>query len=607
MNVKYLAAIILAGMVNQASGFEVETENDDWAVRFDIQVKYNLAVRAKDQDRRVLQQAGAAGNFASDPDYSFDKGDIISHRADLLLDLDAVWKDTVGFRISGAGWYDDAYRGGVKFPLSESLNFSNALTLQPGELSDAEEDLHYRGGEILDAFAFWNWDAGNVAGNLRAGQHTIYWGQSLLGTGAINSVGGSMNPLDFSKSLAVPGSEAKELFRPTNKLSTLIQLSDNLSIEAYYSVDWENYRLPRGNTFFSPAAGFTDDIELVHIADGLAFRLLDDERPDDGEWGINFSYYFEESGLEVSAYYLNYHDKVQNGLVTVLNNTGGAVIGSSLGLPFSVGALAVAANDPQISPIDQNVAFDVNGNPIGILGTAKWTYKEDIDLFGLSFSKQVGALSLGMDITHRRDAPLRPDLNNILARSLNVLSGGSGFTTAQFNAASSTNYAHATGDTWHLVVNAIGTLKDNGLWEGGGYIVEATFNMLDSFTNDSLAFLVSQETRNAAGEVSTATDIKENDVMSHIAFSFNPVWFQVRPGVDLKLLTSIAYGMDGFGVYSFSGDEKSGSGSIGLEASVNETWTAAIRYNDFFGPVPNSFANYLKDRDNYSLTIKRTF
>lgn len=607
MNSKLLAAVILTGMANQASGFEVDTKSADWAVRFDIQVKYNLAVRAKEQDPRVLEQAGAGGNFASDPDYSFDRGDIISNRVDLLLDFDAVWKDTAGFRISGASWYDDAYRGGVKFPLSESLNFSNALTLQPGELSDAEEDLHYWGGEILDAFAFLNWDIGDVAGNLRAGQHTIYWGQSLLGTGAINSVGGAMNPLDFSKSLAVPGSEAKELFRPTSKLSTLMQLSDNLSMEAYFSVDWENYRLPRGNTFFSPAAGFTDDIELVHLTDGLAFHLLDDERPDDGEWGINFSYYFEKSGLEVSAYYLNYHDKVQNGLVTVLNNTGGAVLGASLGLPVSVGALAVAANDPQVSPVDQNVAFDVNGNPIGILGSAKWTYKEDIDLFGLSFSKQVAGLSLGMDITHRRDAPLRPDLNNILGRSLNVLSGGSGFTTAQFNAATSTNYAHATGDTWHLVVNAIGTLRDNGLWEGGGYIVEATFNMLDNFTDDNLAFLVSQETRNAAGEVSTATDIKENDVMSHIAFSFNPVWYQVRPGVDLKLLTSIAYGIDGFGVYSFSGDEKSGSGSIGLEASVNETWTATIRYNDFFGPVPNSFANYLKDRDNYSFTIKRTF
>ena len=607
MSLKPVVVALFACLATHASAFEVDTKSSDIKVRFDIQAKYNLAVRAKDQDERVLNQAGAGGNFASDPDYSFDKGDIISNRLDLLLDFDLVWKDTVGFRVSGAGWYDDAYRGGVKFPLSEARNFSNALTLQPGELSDAEEDLHYRGGEILDAFAFWNWDIGDVAGNLRAGQHTIYWGQSLLGTGAVNSVGGSMNPLDFSKSLAVPGSEAKELFRPTSKLSTLIQLSDNLSMAGYYSVDWENYRLPRGNTFFSPAAGFTDDIELVHLADGLAFRLIDDERADDGEWGINLSYYFEDAGLEVSAYYLNYHDKVQNGLVTVMNNTGGAVVAASLGLPPSIGALAVAANDPQISPIDQNVAFDVNGIPIGILGTAKWTYKEDIDLYGLSFSKQVGDLSLGMDITHRRGAPLRPDLNNILARSLNVLSGGRGFNTAQFNAANSTNYVHATGNTWHLVVNAIGTLRDNGIWEGGAYVVEATFNMLDDFTDDNLAFLVSQETRNAAGQVSTATDIKENDVMSHIAFSFNPVWYQVRPGIDLKLLTSIAYGIDGFGVYSFSGDEKSGSGSLGLEASINETWTATIRYNDFFGPVPNSFANYLKDRDNYSLTIKRTF
>ena len=42
-------------------------------------------------------------------------------------------------------------------------------------------------GEFLDAFVFANFDAGDVPVNVKAGQHTVYWGDSLLLGGAIHS------------------------------------------------------------------------------------------------------------------------------------------------------------------------------------------------------------------------------------------------------------------------------------------------------------------------------------------------------------------------------------------------------------------------------------
>ena len=562
------------------------------------------------RDRDVYEPAGLLGNFSADSDASFDRGEIISNRVDILSELDVIWNETLGFRVSGAGWYDHAYRNGTNArnadagPFNNAANHSTGLSARFGELNEQEKFLHERGGELLDAFAFWNWELGDVVGNLRAGRHVIFWGQSLLGTASVASAGGAMNPLDFSKGLSVPGSEAKELFRPTNKISTLIQLTDELTMSAYYSLEWEATRLPTGNTLFSPAAGFTDDVDLIHAADEVALRLENDEEPGAGEWGVQFSYWFEDLAMEAQFYYLNYHDKIQNGLTACVGFNplppGGPALvdaGCLTNLPSeAVGPLAGIV--PGVTTED--------GIGTSLIGKAKWTYAEDVDLYGFSLAKQIGDISYGMDLTYRDNAPLRPNLTNILFRTV---APGSTFTAADYDAADEDDYRHATGQTLHLVVNALGLLSDNGFWEGGNYIIEATFGtLLDSYEGvDNVQATIAQSSLAADGRVSSDTNVDEDRITSHIAINFNPTWFQVMPGIDLTVRSSVAVGIDGNGTQSFAGDEESGSASLGVELLVDQAWTATLRYNAFFGPVPNGFGNLLKDRDNVALTFKRTF
>lgn len=642
MRKRALAAAILAGMATQASAFQIDTGNDDLEVRWDNTLKYNAMVRVKSQDGHVANQPG----YLSSSDYSFDKGELVSNRFDLLTELDVVWKNKIGFRISGAAWYDHAYENDMNQADDVPINdWGTAYTTRPGELTDLGEKYHHQGGELLDAFAFLNWEIGDVAGNLRAGRHVIYWGQSLLGTGAQHGAGGSMNPLDFSKALSVPGSEAKELFMPTNKISTLVQLTDNLSVAAYYSLQWQNIRLPVGNSYFSPSTGFTEDFETFFLQPGVFFEMHNDEHPDEGEWGINFSYYFEDLGMEVSAFYLNYHDKAQNGLTGALNATGAYALGGGVGAATGIAVLngdpanaaATAAAIAAANSAAQAAAAAVlgaggsaaaaqsaalgtfaganghlrtlaDGSAAIKFGDSKWAYKEDIDLFGLSFSKQIGDVSYGMDIIHRRDVPIRHDLPDVIARSLVELgaSGGTNtFTYADFIASDEGNYPQNTGDSWHVIVNALGLLTDNGIWEGGSYIVEATFSMIDDIDysrQPEYLGLVSTDNANDG-----SINVDEGRVTSHLAVVFRPTWYQVMPGVDLTGLFSASVGIDGNGTYSFMGDEESGSATLGVEFSVDQKWTASLRYNNYFGSVKNSFGNYLKDRDNVSLTFKRTF
>ena len=58
---------------------------------------------------------------------------------------------------------------------------------------------------------------------------------------------------------------------------------------------------------------------------------------------------------------------------------------------------------------------------------------------------------------------------------------------------------------------------------------------------------------------------------------------------------------------SVGGDEERGSGSIGVEMVKDGVWIVDARYNAYFGPVNAGIGGLLKDRDNVSLTVKRTF
>ena len=149
------------------------------------------------------------------------------------------------------------------------------------------------------------------------------------------------------------------------------------------------------------------------------------------------------------------------------------------------------------------------------------------------------------------------------------------------------------GDIWSVVSNGLGLLKSGPLWDGGTYILEATFQMLDDCTEN--CNLVDER-------------VYEDRWVSTIGGVFKPTWYQVRPGWDLSFLATVSYTIDGEkSPFTFGGDEERGSGSLGFELSVDQAWTLDARYNTFFGPVAAGIGGLLKDRDNVSITVKRTF
>jgi hypothetical protein len=158
----------------------------------------------------------------------------------------------------------------------------------------------------------------------------------------------------------------------------------------------------------------------------------------------------------------------------------------------------------------------------------------------------------------------------------------------------SDNYPGAVGDTNHVIINGLGLLNgDLGLWDGGSWILEAVFSMLDS-CNENCALLDDR--------------VSEDRVISQVSGIFRPTWYQVRPGWDMSLPMSVNYTIDGEKApLSFGGDEEAGTASFGVSVDIEQAWKVTAAYNIRFGPVTAGIGGLLKDRDNVSLTVKRTW
>ncbi|MBK8308609.1 MAG: DUF1302 family protein [Gammaproteobacteria bacterium] len=598
-----------------------ETGNPDLEVRFDNTIKYNLMSRVESQDKDVTNSANP--NLFDDADLGFDKG-IVSNRFDLLSELEVVWKQNFGFRVSAASWHDQAYGDSNDHPgLNKDFringNYTDTwglLSAPPGEYNDFADNQAHKDVELMDAFVFANFSVGGSEASVRAGRHTLYWGQSLFASGATNGIAGAMAPIDQARGLGVPGSEAKELFLPTNKLSGSFQVNQNLSLVGYYSFEWEPVRYSAPGTYFALSEISMDHAEFLTLVPGqvdpatgalvaprTGYVQDSSEEPDDGEWGAGLQYVFT-NGLELGVYYLNYHDKAPQGVIGALN-VGQYATAQATTNPTAALLVALWPAYSGGVPPDQFGYYTGGGYPAVGIGRFKWTYREDNELFGISLGKEIAGVSVGMDLAYRNDVAIDfnsgtllhtetyPDFGALQATVAATLAAA-GFPTDNFDfdGADGDNYAGATGDVWTLVVNGVGFLDPGALWDGGSYAVEMTFAALTAYgDNEQLA----------------SKYIDENDIATTIGLSFAPQWYQVMPSLDLKLPFTLSYGINGHSPLRGGGDADLGIASIGLSFEYQQVWTIDTKYNMFFGEQENGSLGNLIDRDNVALTIKRTF
>ena len=550
------AACATALGAGAAQAFEINTGNPDLTVRWDNTFRANLATRVESRDDKIGNSA-----VADEGTYSFDRGDLTAARLDILSELDIVYLKRYGARLSAAGWYDAAYDDDSKSnPNAPLTNIPSYI----GKQYSAYTKRFYQGpsGEILDAFVFGSFDLGEAPTAVKVGRHSIYWGESLFLGGNLHSVAYAQNPLDLQKGFATPGVEAKELFRPLNQFSVQSQVSDTVSLAAQYLFEWESFRYPEGGTYLGPVdfAFNGPDRQFLSPALGFATRGSAAEPNQSGEWGLAARWSPARLDGTLGAYYRNFADKLPQTFIT---------------------------QAPPLGPARYNLI-----------------YADNIDLFGVSFAKNIGGVSVGAELSYRKNTPLN---SQVLGVSLGLPAEG--------------ETKGPRGDTYHGFVNGLGVIPKTAVFDAATWAAELVWSQWAKVTSGENLFNAVGYAPCRANGTTRLRDWDEGDGCATknywgLAFAFTPTWYQVFPGVDLQAPVTFAQGISGNAATIFGGNEDNGNYSIGLSADVYQKYRFDLKYIDYLGKYrdngtavtsQNGFTTLLKDRGFISLTAKVTF
>ncbi|VVN87019.1 hypothetical protein PS718_01575 [Pseudomonas fluorescens] len=589
-----LASAILAAAMPVAQAVELDTGNPDWTVRLDNTVKYNYGVRTESADKRML-----ATPNNNDGDYNFRKaGTNITQRVDLLTEMDVVYQNHMGFRVSAASWYDKAYEntGSNSNPFVNGNDARSGLVANDPRLAGVTADnvgngsphlsnyaqRYYAGpsGEILDAFVFYSTEVGEESLlSVKAGQHNVFWGETILNP--VHSISYGQSGLDLAKLAASPGTEAKELFVPRNQLSMSFTVNPELTVGAQYFLDWDAARLPEAGTYYggSDLVGFGGQSFLLGntnsvvpgspLGCGLApcngltnVRRGHDLTPDKrGDWGVMAKWSPAWLDGTLGVYYRETSEILPQAWL------------DARGLS--------SANPNGTRPAGQVPAVI---NTLNSLSTATYqmAYADSIKIVGLSLSKDVGGVSVGSDLNIRHNMPLASIPAVVSTNSALGLGAGLGLLPAR-TAATGVIYdtphkgdsMAATGDTLHWTLNGLMTFAKTPVFDSAALLSELYYSNLLKLDSQNEALYKGKDTYRGIDQPT-----RDN---WGIAVNFTPTWYQVFPGVDLNAPMSINVGLDGVSPVSGGGAKDTGNYAIGLGAVVYNKYFVDLKYVDAFG------------------------
>ncbi len=389
---------------------------------FNSQISIGSSWRLEDQDAQLVTPGNKPGvglastSTGDDGNLNFDSGDVYSLIFKGVHDLE-LRKGDFGLFLRGKYWYDSELADGNR-PFGNSANFYT-----PGqELEDSGFDDYAKssGLELLDAFVYGTFYMGEsgVPIDLRLGRQVASWGESTFIQNGINSI----NPVDVS-AFRRPGAEIKEGLLPVAMATVSIGLTDALSFDAFYQIEWEKTVIDGCGTYFSSADVAATGCNVVTLTNALSdqaqmlgsvglyiTRLPDIEPDDSGQFGVSFRYFAEKlAGSEFGIYYMNYHSRIPYL---------GGFTSANPGVPSSNIPPGFPDPLPVFIPLSDGVDLGAllgGGNPQYFA-----EFPEDIELYGVSFATNLAGFAISGEVSHRPDFPVQINTTEILQAAVGL-------------------------------------------------------------------------------------------------------------------------------------------------------------------------------------------
>jgi len=546
---------------------------------------------------------------SDDGHLNFKRGETFSKIFKGIHDLELKYGDT-GVFVRGKYWYDFELK-------DESRPFKDISD------NNRKEGAKSSGGQILDAFVYHNYSIADAPGSVRFGKQVVSWGESTFIGGGINSI----NPIDVS-AFRRPGAEIKEGLIPVNMFYVSQSLTDNLSAEAFYQLEWDQTVTDNCGTFFSQpdviSDGCSNNLRVLNKRSTIPAAALptlgalgvdvnsegvlvrrgpDRDARDSGQFGVAMRYNFEPLDTEFGAYFMNYHSR--------------APIFSAQGAPS-------AAYTRPLGPLGAL-------RPVIVAGSSNYfvEYPEDIRLYGLSFSTTLptGTAWSG-ELSYRPNAPVQLSTTDILFAGVtpipgfgnaSVLKGTPGQDLHGYNRKEVTQFQTTFTHFFDQVMGAsrLTTVGEIGVTHVGGLESksQARYGRDPVFGPGTLpggfCNALNNSTANGAGLPNAAglnTNCNNDGYTTATSWGYRAraIWEypDVFAGVNLK--PNVAWSHDVKGYSPGPGgnfEEGRKAVSLGLDAEYQNTYPASLAYTNFFG---GNFST-VDDRDFVALSFGANF
>lgn len=608
-----VAAIATIGLMGSipAQAFQFDV-TDEVKGSFDTTLTYGALWRVSGQDKENIGLSNGGSKASVNYDngnQNYERGDLVSSLFKMSNDISLDYKNFGAF-VRVLSFYDHAIQNKDFDPLrADQRVIRNRLG----------HDY-----EIFDAYVRGSFDIADRSLNVKLGQQVLSWGESTFIPNGINSI----NPVDVAK-LRAPGSELKEAFLPVKMISASLDLTDNISVEAFNQFEWKKTRIePNGsyfssNDFASPGgsqviAGSGRTNENTANALGVFLpRSADRDASDSGQYGIAFRILAPElNNTEFGIYAMNYHSRtpIVSGTTpadSLLNATANAQAANGGAAP---NALQVAA--AQAAILQDSRYYN--------------EYPEDISLYGLSFNT-LGPFGVALqgEYSYRPNQPIQTSATDGLIELVTRGQINSSFDQPPIAQAGNVDVAGFKSVKFHqLQMTAtqtfgpqLGASQLIGIAEAGYTYMELPNNF--SFNGNGVDYGVGgtpagagQPVPNVAQALQTGNQTKGTATRNSYGYRAVMVANYNNAFQSVNLSPRVAFSHDVHGTSpSFNQGVK--AVSVGLGANYLSQWTADVAYTNFFGgetylstsgasPVKTN-NNPLSGRDFISASVSYAF
>jgi hypothetical protein len=544
-----------------------------------LALEVNWAMSAPDKALIGSRNGGSAASQTNDDGrLNFTRGDAFSKRFSGWHALQLRQGDS-GVLVSGQYWYDFALK-------------DQSLPLYAIDDAGRQPGAQASGGEIREAYAYHNYQLagpqGDLPGAVRGGKQRLRWGESHLLENPLNSI----NPLD-RQALQRPVTPIEEGALPVNLLHVNQQLTNSLSAELFYQLDWQAEVQSNCGTFFAVSdvqpPGCTQRLAVAgsdfaaQAAAGYRYvpRLADDDARDSGQFGMALHWQLAALGdSELGLFVMNSHSRA-------------ALFNSQVGQGAAADALSQS-----------------------ISAQYQLSYPEDIRHYGLSLAREWGGTRLFAQLSHSPNTPLQINTADLTAVAVDpaAMAGNpllsSGYASGVAGSALRGYERHGVSQlqlgVTQMVEQVLGAEQLQLQLELGAEQLRGVADSALRFGRDGVYGVgqLADNSQCAALNPQGAQACNEHGFYSQYSYGYRARaslhYADVWPGLALSPNLAIAQDVHGYSPQFNQGSKALG---VGLAATFQDSYNASLSYNSFFGGAYNA----RRDRDFLAFSLGLSF